>query len=187
MCRAAFAELQSPILQRRLFCPFTFVCLFRQIPFHSATLNFCCGFIFVLSPFFYLTVIFSRLNLSANTIELATTVNTMATIELLPMPNGTISAQLLDPEHFQALDTAMENILSLDTSRDTLAQLFDGIPTISVLFEARGVRHSEGAPVQEHKTLCDGAMDRAKAFIAAFDLLALQFDPVVCTRTRISE
>lgn len=103
------------------------------------------------------------------------------------MPNGTVPAQHLDPNHFQALDTAMKNLLSLDISRDTLAQLFDGIPTTSVLFEARGVRNFNDAPILEHETLCDGAMDRAKAFIAAFDLSALQFDPVVCVRARITK
>lgn len=95
------------------------------------------------------------------------------------MPNGTISPQVLDPDHYQALNTAISNILSLEISRDTLAQLFDGIPTISVLIEARGARNTKGAPVREHEVLCDGAFDKADAFIADFNISALQFDPLV--------
>lgn len=105
----------------------------------------------------------------------------MSIVELLPMPNGTISPQLLDPDHYQVFQTALENILSLDISRNTIAQLFDGLPTWHVFLEAAGLRNFIGAPIREHKTLCAGAMDRADAFISTFDPVSLQIDSSVCT------
>lgn len=100
-------------------------------------------------------------------------------LNLLPTPNGTASAQLLDPDHFQALTDALSNILSLEITRETIAQLFDGIPTWSVLLESQGTRNTKGAPVRKHTVLCDGALESAEAFIAAFDPLAIQYDPSV--------
>lgn len=100
-------------------------------------------------------------------------------LNLLPTPNGTASPQPLDPNHYQALADAMSNILSLEISRQTIAQLFDGIPIWPVLLETQGIRNTADAPVRKHTVLCDGALESADAFIAAFDPVAIQFDPSV--------
>lgn len=102
-----------------------------------------------------------------------------AALNLLPTPNGAASPQLLDPDHFQVFTDALSNILSLDIARETIAQLFDGIPTWSVLLESESIRNTVNAPVRKHAVLCDGALESADAFIAAFDPVALQFDPSV--------
>lgn len=98
---------------------------------------------------------------------------------LLRMPNGKLSAKKLDEEHYSAFVKAITNVLSLEISLQTIAQLFDGLPLLSVLWESIGVVNHDDAPINRHTELCDGALERAQAFISSFDPARLKFDPRV--------
>ncbi|KAF5123858.1 hypothetical protein E5D57_011777 [Metarhizium anisopliae] len=56
-----------------------------------------------------------------------------------------------------------------------MAQLADGLPTIDVYREGYSRRNLGGNPLLPHESLCEGAMERTRAFRAEFDPSVLQF------------
>lgn len=100
---------------------------------------------------------------------------------MLPMPSGgsTVSAQVLDVDHYEALDTALSNVLSTKIARESLSQLMDGLPTWPVYEQGSGLINHVGAPIRQHVELCEGAEEMADAFIGAFNTPALEFDAPV--------
>ncbi|KID84609.1 hypothetical protein MGU_08129 [Metarhizium guizhouense ARSEF 977] len=92
-----------------------------------------------------------------------------------PSTDSTVSASTLGSDHYTIFARALSNILSTDLAEFTLAQLVDGLPTIDVYYEGYSCRNEQGHPLTPHKSLCDGAMERTRAFRDEFDPSVLQF------------
>lgn len=103
----------------------------------------------------------------------------MSDTALLPMPDGNTSPQALDPDHYEAFDRAMSNVLGTDIARQTIAQLMDGIPLYPVHSLKSGLINFQGAPVQKHLELCPNAQENADKFIANFRPAQLQLNSSV--------
>lgn len=98
---------------------------------------------------------------------------------MIPMLGGTLSAQALDPDHYEALDKALSHLLSTQIARESLSQLMDGLPVWSVYRQNFSHINIIDAPIRQHLELCEGAQEMADAFIAKFSTAALLFDPAV--------
>lgn len=84
-------------------------------------------------------------------------------------PTATI--ELLDHHHAKAFSRAISNVLRLDVTEFTLAQLMDGLPVAEVATASRYGRsriHREH-PIREHTTLCSGVREKTKEWIEKFD------------------
>jgi hypothetical protein len=92
---------------------------------------------------------------------------------------ATLSPADLGPDHFDILKQAIWNILTTDVAEFTYAQIIDGLPTTSSFTDFHILRKSSDHPVRSHPALCDGAMDRIRAFRAQFDPISLRFEPDV--------
>lgn len=110
----------------------------------------------------------------------------MAGVPILPMPGGTVSAQLLDPVHYESFQTAVSQLLSTEIARETIAQLMDGLPLFSVLRGTAGVNNLSCAPIKQHTALCEGTAEHADAFISSFDVNLLRFNPSVSVPQKIT-
>lgn len=104
---------------------------------------------------------------------------TMTTISMIPMPGGTVSAQVLDTDHYDALDSALSHVLATKIARDSISQLMDGLPVWSVYVQTFTLLNHIGAPIREHLELCDGAVELADSFLASFSTASLVFDASV--------
>ncbi|KAG8164489.1 hypothetical protein KVR01_006407 [Diaporthe batatas] len=78
---------------------------------------------------------------------------------------------ILDVQHGSAAILAITNILSTSRAEITMAQLIDGLPLRHIAKEGRGHTIGIGHPLQEHRELCEGALDRARAWVGALDVL----------------
>lgn len=88
-----------------------------------------------------------------------------------------MSLENLDAEHLAPLQQALANILSTSVAEFTYAQIIDGMPTADVY--ASDHRYCEDYPVMSHEKLCDGIMEKTRAFRSDFDTLSLKFEPQV--------
>ncbi|KAG6032946.1 hypothetical protein E4U41_007061 [Claviceps citrina] len=75
----------------------------------------------------------------------------------------------LGQDHYQAFERALRNVLSTELAEFTMAQLVDGLPTIDVLIECRGLRNMRDHPIYNHRALCEGALERTREFRSKFD------------------
>ncbi|KAH8774455.1 hypothetical protein F5883DRAFT_412019 [Diaporthe sp. PMI_573] len=85
------------------------------------------------------------------------------------------SPEHLGMEHLQPLRRALINFLSAPISEFTYAQIIDGQPTSDVY--AADYYFREGLAVSDHKVLCPGSLEKARAFRSDFNVLNLAFDP----------
>ncbi|KAK4457230.1 hypothetical protein QBC42DRAFT_213158 [Cladorrhinum samala] len=90
-----------------------------------------------------------------------------------------VSINVLAPDHYQALDRAIRNVLATDLALTSVAELLDGLPLLGTLSETNYTFVHRLHPIRKHKDLCDGALDQAAAFRDAFDPTVLQFDSSV--------
>lgn len=104
----------------------------------------------------------------------------MVDVEIVAVPPGAVSLEILDPDHYNTFCTAFKHLFARDVVLETSSQLFDGIPLNSVVREAAGARNLKGSPVSLHETLCEGALDKAKGFISSFNPASLKFEDSVC-------
>ncbi|OAA47844.1 hypothetical protein NOR_02334 [Metarhizium rileyi] len=87
-----------------------------------------------------------------------------------------VSVSTLSPDHYATFKQALSNILHTDLAELTMAQLVDGLPTISVYLEGYAARKQLGPhPIKSHERLCDGALERTKQFCDNFDPSTLEF------------
>ncbi len=101
---------------------------------------------------------------------------------MLPMPGGTVSAQVMDADHYNALNTALSHVLSTKIAHESISQLMDGLPLWSVYRQGRGLVNVRDAPIRLHDELCEGAEELADAFVAGFSTASLVFDVAVSPR-----
>lgn len=105
----------------------------------------------------------------------------MAGVRILPMPGGSVAAQVLDPIHYEIFNTALSNVLSLEITYDTVCQLMDGLPLYSTVLESAAANNLTGAPIQQHTRLCAGSTENAAKFLRQFDTNSLRFRAEVST------
>lgn len=93
------------------------------------------------------------------------------------------NASSLGAEHYVVFCRAVKNLLRTDIALDHYAQLIDGLPTQETardqITEALDAQH----PVNQHKELCSGSLDRAIEFRENFTADDLMFDKQVRTLT----
>ena len=94
-----------------------------------------------------------------------------------------VTVDVLDTEHYRPLVRAIHNITRTDLAEITFAQLIDGLPIVDTVWDMRGTLVSKGHPLISHDRLCDGAMERLRAFRDLFDLIILTFDSPVGSLT----
>lgn len=91
-----------------------------------------------------------------------------------------VSIEHLAPSHHATLVEAIRNVLSTELAELTMAQLVDGLPLESWVWNARGCLLIRGHPLIGHETLCEGALEQTKRFREGFDPAVLRFDAPVC-------
>ncbi|KAM0247820.1 hypothetical protein ACHAP5_003830 [Fusarium lateritium] len=82
----------------------------------------------------------------------------------------------LEGAHYAILASALRNVLGTEIALLTFAQIVDGLPTSDVAWDQYGSKHHPNHPVNSHKTLCDGALEKAKEFRANFTLGEVKVD-----------
>ena len=91
------------------------------------------------------------------------------------LPEST-QIDLLDDAHRSALERAVSNILSLETTEDTLAQILDGLPTPDGMKGTYGgVPQSHPVYKLQHNTICDGFMEQVRAMRSEFAVSKIVF------------
>ncbi|KAK3313960.1 hypothetical protein B0H66DRAFT_567468 [Apodospora peruviana] len=86
------------------------------------------------------------------------------------------SLDTLDDAHRVPLTRAISNVLTTEIAETTYAQIIDGLPLASVADDTPGGILSPAHPINRHKTLCPGALDKTRLFRAEFDPGSLRFD-----------
>lgn len=89
---------------------------------------------------------------------------------------------VLDQPHRDFLDSALGNVLGTERALETYAQIVDGLPLASVAVDKYGDRYEKyrNHPIARHTSLCLGATETARAFLAQFTVSgALRFDDEV--------
>ncbi len=87
---------------------------------------------------------------------------------------------ILDKQHRDSLDRAIQNVLSTQLALDTWAQIIDGLPLASVACDQSSPRLALGHPILYHTSLCHGASDAAQDVSSEFaDIGILDFDAKV--------
>lgn len=90
------------------------------------------------------------------------------------------SLEILDVDHLQPLRRALTNCLATSVAEYTYAQILDGQPTFPVY--AADHYWEKDWPIVEHKEICPGYLDEAKALRSDFDVLSLNFEAQVGLR-----
>ena len=84
--------------------------------------------------------------------------------------------ETLGAKHHAAIDRAIRNLLNTDAALQAFAQIVDGIPLSGVACNDRPFSVMRGDPILRHTSLCPGALEVTKTFIAEFQLGILNFD-----------
>ncbi|KAH8198067.1 hypothetical protein TruAng_007739 [Truncatella angustata] len=79
-----------------------------------------------------------------------------------------ISADSLGPEHYDALSKAIHQVLATDLAFETYAQIIDGLPLCDVAWNRYQHRLCQEHPINSHKSLCPGSIEKASSFQDAF-------------------
>ncbi|KAG5980139.1 hypothetical protein E4U55_004362 [Claviceps digitariae] len=80
-----------------------------------------------------------------------------------------MSVRSLPQDHHAAFARALRNVLYQELTGQIMAQLVDGLPTRETYLEGRGLRNLREHPIHNHKVLCEGALERTKAFRSKFE------------------
>lgn len=91
-----------------------------------------------------------------------------------PGPTSAVG-EVLDGDHWSAFNRAVSNVLATEVAEFVLAQLIDGLPVGDVARKSVGWL-SRDHPIREHTTLCDGVLERTKAWIAKFSPSVLKME-----------
>ncbi|EWG51091.1 hypothetical protein FVEG_10186 [Fusarium verticillioides 7600] len=76
----------------------------------------------------------------------------------------------LEEYHYDSLSLALHNVLNTDIALMTYAQIIDGLPTVDVVWDRYSATYEPSHPIINHKTLCEGALEKAKGFRAQFSM-----------------
>lgn len=101
---------------------------------------------------------------------------------LEPKITATESPLSLDSGHLQTLHQAVTNILQTDLAETIYSQIIDGIPTTESFYEFHSLWETDDHPAQLHECLCDGILEKTRAFRDGFNVDSLIFEPQVCNR-----
>jgi hypothetical protein len=92
-----------------------------------------------------------------------------------------IALDRLEGYHYHTLSSALHNVLHTDIALMTYAQIIDGLPTADVVWDRYSGSYEPSHPINNHKTLCKGALDKAKGFRAQFSMADVMVDLMVCS------
>ncbi|KAF4946780.1 hypothetical protein FGADI_10984 [Fusarium gaditjirri] len=77
---------------------------------------------------------------------------------------------------FELLSRAVRNLLNTDLALITYAQIIDGLPIADVAWDRYSGSYEPSHPINNHKTLCEGALEKAKGFRAQFTMADVMVD-----------
>ncbi|KAK4100000.1 hypothetical protein N658DRAFT_487159 [Parathielavia hyrcaniae] len=86
---------------------------------------------------------------------------------------------VLDQPHRDFFDSALGNVFGTERALETYAQIVDGLPIASVAVDRYGSRHEKSLshPIARHTSLCPGATEIPRAFLAQLTISGtLSFD-----------
>jgi hypothetical protein len=87
---------------------------------------------------------------------------------------------ILDVQHRDAAIRAITNILSTSPAEITMAQLIDGLPLRDIAREGHTPPIHRVHPLQEHSELCEGVLDRTRAWLGSLEVPKLRIEQSVC-------
>ncbi|KAF4339887.1 hypothetical protein FBEOM_6185 [Fusarium beomiforme] len=90
----------------------------------------------------------------------------------------------LEGIHHDSLSLALRNVLNSGIALITYAQIIDGLPTADVAWDQYSSRYDPDHPINNHETLCEGAIEKAKAFRDNFAMADVKVDPEKLDRYR---
>ncbi|KAF5622168.1 uncharacterized protein FTJAE_11029 [Fusarium tjaetaba] len=93
----------------------------------------------------------------------------------MPSPDYA-SLDRIEGHHYHSLAVALRNVLNTDIALVTFAQIIDGLPTADVVWDRYSATYEPSHPIVNHKTLCEGALERAKAFRSKFSMADVMVD-----------
>ncbi|KAJ4264468.1 hypothetical protein NW762_005668 [Fusarium torreyae] len=79
--------------------------------------------------------------------------------------------------HREVLDQAIRNVLSTKLAKFTYAQIIDGLPIADVAWDRRLPGIMGEHIIDNHETLCPGALEKAEEYHETWDPRILKFDP----------
>lgn len=89
--------------------------------------------------------------------------------------------------HRQILDRAIRNVLSTELAQLTYAQIIDGLPVADVAWDRRLPGIMGEHIIDDHGTLCPGALEQAQVYYKEWDPSGLNLDPGVGHRTTFND
>ncbi|KAF5592795.1 hypothetical protein FPCIR_5478 [Fusarium pseudocircinatum] len=89
--------------------------------------------------------------------------------------------------HRQILGRAIRNVLSTELAQFTYAQIIDGLPIADVAWDRRLPGIMGEHIINDHETLCPGALEKAHEFYEEWDPSSLKFDPETLKAFQIAE
>ncbi|KAF4495642.1 hypothetical protein FAGAP_8195 [Fusarium agapanthi] len=89
---------------------------------------------------------------------------------------GYVGLDQLEGRHYDSLSVALCNVLNTDIALMTFAQVIDGHPTADVVWDRYLATYEPSHPTINHKTLCEGALEKAKGFRAQFSMADVMVD-----------
>ncbi|KAF4450476.1 hypothetical protein F53441_6475 [Fusarium austroafricanum] len=79
--------------------------------------------------------------------------------------------------HRDVLDKAIRNVLSTELAQFTYAQIIDGLPIADVAWDRRLPRIMGEHIIDDHETLCPGALENAQEYYKKWDPSFIKFNP----------
>lgn len=92
-----------------------------------------------------------------------------------------LGVDVLDDCHRDALSLAVRNVLQTELALVTYAQILDGLPTCPPVWDHFTNKYHYLHPVNDHKNLCPGSLERAEEFRANFEISRLELKRDVST------
>ncbi|KAF5544031.1 hypothetical protein FPHYL_11138 [Fusarium phyllophilum] len=93
----------------------------------------------------------------------------------MPSPEY-VGLDRLEGYHYDTLSSALRNVLDTDIALMTYAQIIDGLPTADVVWDRYSTTYEPSHPIINHKTLCKGALEKAKGFRGQFSMVDVMVD-----------
>ncbi|CAJ2500533.1 Uu.00g033860.m01.CDS01 [Anthostomella pinea] len=90
------------------------------------------------------------------------------------MSSSLLTLEHLDPEHLDAATRAIHNLVSSEIAESTFSQIVDGMPTFMSYVEFHDP--PDDHPINDHETLCPGALEKTRELRAGFEPLTLSFN-----------
>jgi hypothetical protein len=87
--------------------------------------------------------------------------------------------ETITSHHREILDRAIRNVLSTELAQFTYAQIIDGLPIADIAWDRRLPGIMGDHIIDDHETLCPGALEKAQEYYKEWDSSSLKFDPEV--------